>query len=788
MRRTIGFRPIAATLMALLCWSSPASATDLDPTAKGTVTANCERYSVAIEAEGLSSADKNLEYTAPYTVQLSCTGTPTSKSATGTVRLDRPTYPQLGAGAESSSWGVPLDGNCTVTGTATLTPPGNKTITLTSNGSFVCHRPPTIKITKFTNGHDGDDANGVPTAAAGTFGIGTFGVAEVAVGGAITWTYRVTNTGTEPLNNVAVSDNRIGAVTCPKTTLNVGESMDCVVMSTAKDLTQELGIVYGCGSGSADNSKKRPAYVNTGVVTGFGQVSGQKVTDYNASSYCNPPPSNQACGLTLSKTCDIVQPPTADWAGCKGKLQQFSMIWPSSEPAIKISGVANDAPGGVVNPGQRVTFTGPFASNDQIVSISGGRTGQSTFHVSCSDKDMDGLTSTNLAQAQLPGKSQDCGKFEGDGKQGNSSYINSWLLDGLADADGKVLTCSPATVAQTNACSFEPQAAPSCGTGGSFKPTTLTFKYTGGGCSTQNNTQAPGKTSCSGSINPMLPVNVVFPGGTANSVPVGGTFTIPRSGANTLISLSNAGGTENDSVHTSCSQPLVVGDVYYSLTLVAEDNIGAGKDVTYAYKVTNTSGVAATNIVVTDNKLGTIPGSPIASLAAGASKTLTANANITQTTTNIATAVAASCAPGAMSTATVTMLPTPPCSIVQAFEKIDDDKYTITLTNSGNTMATLDTFVLNWPGAATYGSIKEIKLDGSIYKSDKSSLSVGPGVTINAGDWTEDKVAKRQLDPGESRKLEISFKQKWSKNNCSNGTCFSGTATFAQGCAVEIGQ
>ena len=91
------------------------------------------------------------------------------------------------------------------------------------------------------------------------------------------------------------------------------------------------------------------------------------------------------------------------------------MIWPANGGTINISGIANDAPGGVVNPGQRVTFNGPFSSNDNFLTITGAVSGQSVFHVSCSDDDMDG-ENTNDVQPQLPGKAQDCGKFEGNGK------------------------------------------------------------------------------------------------------------------------------------------------------------------------------------------------------------------------------------------------------------------------------------------------------------------------------------------------------------------------------------
>jgi hypothetical protein len=70
---------------------------------------------------------------------------------------------------------------------------------------------PAVELVKSTNG---DDANTAPGPT-------------VQVGSTVTWTYRVTNTGTVPLTGVAVVDDRGVAVSCPGTTLAVGQSMTC---------------------------------------------------------------------------------------------------------------------------------------------------------------------------------------------------------------------------------------------------------------------------------------------------------------------------------------------------------------------------------------------------------------------------------------------------------------------------------------------------------------------------------------------------------------------------------
>ena len=138
--------------------------------------------------------------------------------------------------------------------------------------------------------------------------------------------------------------------------------------------------------------------------------------------------------------------------------------------------------------------------------------------------------------------------------------------------------------------------------------------------------------------------------------------------------------------------------------------------------------------------------------------------------------------PDATDSLTVTVKE-PTCGVAIAFEKLEDDKIKWKITNTSAIVATLETFVLNFPGS--YGVIEKVKLDGDIYKADDSSLVVGPGVVITAGDWTQSDVSKRQLDPGETRDLEVEFTKKGDRNGWVAITVLGGT-TFAEGCAVEF--
>ncbi len=474
------------------------------------------------------------------------------------------------------------------------------------------------------------------------------------------------------------------------------------------------------------------------------------------------------CGLALYKGCEEALPPSTDWASCKGKIQQFTMIWPGPGD-IKISGITNDAPGGVVSPGQKVTFKGPFSVNDQYLNITGAVTGRSTFHVSCSDADMDGRTSTNLSQQQLPGKAQDCGKFEGDGKALSGTWINAWLLDGLVDAEGKVLNCSPEPTEPTNQCSFEVQEPPQCGTGGTYKPSNLTFQYTGTGsdCNYHTDTQAAGKVICTptGNSNTFDATKaatiVAVPGGTFNNVALGGMFTIPRTATNSVFTLTNAGGTETIQVHTSCSQPLKVGDVYYDLTLVAMDGAGAGPEVKYNYTVKNTGSQPLSNITVTDDMLG--PVGIISWLASGASETFSLSAYIAATTTNTATATAGAtgiCTAQASATVSIVPPPGPDVEVSGApLPTVDKNKFYWKLTNSGTDPAILTKVeVFAWP--SQQGKLKKIKLDGDTSADPPDILWRGDLATNPAviSVFTSD-VNKKKIAAGQTRTFTIEFEK-----------------------------
>ena len=107
---------------------------------------------------------------------------------------------------------------------------------------------PEISIVKYVNGQDANTAPGP----------------SITVGGAVTWTYEVTNTGNVPLTGIVVTDDQGVTVTIPKTTLAVGESMTGTGTATAA-AGQYVNIGTATGSfGTIEVTDSDPAYY-TGV-------------------------------------------------------------------------------------------------------------------------------------------------------------------------------------------------------------------------------------------------------------------------------------------------------------------------------------------------------------------------------------------------------------------------------------------------------------------------------------------------------------------------------------------
>jgi hypothetical protein len=169
---------------------------------------------------------------------------------------------EKGASMTCTGHGTAQKGQYANLGTVTGKDPDGKQVTDNDPSHYFGIEPPkpaSIDIEKHTNGQDADTPKGP----------------EILVGAPVLWEYIVTNTGEVALSNVKVVDDQGVAVSCPKTSLVVGESMTCT------------------GHGTAQKGQ----YANLGTVTGK-DPDGKQVTDNDPSHYFGiepPPPGDQGC-------------------------------------------------------------------------------------------------------------------------------------------------------------------------------------------------------------------------------------------------------------------------------------------------------------------------------------------------------------------------------------------------------------------------------------------------------------------------------------------------------------
>ncbi|NNF16502.1 MAG: hypothetical protein HKN70_07120, partial [Gammaproteobacteria bacterium] len=456
---------------------------------------------------------------------------------------------------------------------------------------------------------------------------------------------------------------------------------------------------------------------------------------------------------------------------CDSPIDTLTFIWDGTED-VRIKAWKGDVGSelladidGIV-PGEEISVSGFAGSpNDVYFEVFAAGTdtklGESNFHLSCSDNEMDGP--------------EDCGAPQGDGKSNDAGLINSWLLEGIIDQGG-TLDCTQPPTTGSSSCEFQSFPA-NCDTIDNVD--TLTLVYSGGSCADSQNDQGT-KFVCSGAIDGTLPALVTLANGDSFTVAPGEAFTIPESGSGTEVTLSNAGGTQILDVHTSCSAPLATGDIYGAATLQLINGMGAGTDVIYSYKITNTGASQITSLSAVDVPLGPLSGLP-ATLDPGEMVTVF-NTVFIDTTTNSSVIVdavdsaGASCS--AMDTVDVTIHPPPPCEIVgEGVLELTTDKVKWKLENAGASSATIESITITWPQAIA-GDLLEIKFDGDkIYDID----TTGGTLTLGPGDWIND-PSKRVINPGDLDTLEIKFAN--DIDDLTGQGDYDITVNFEEGCSV----
>ena len=125
----------------------------------------------------------------------------------------------VGESMTCTASGVSAAGQYSNIGRVTASPPTGPDINGADSSHYFGGEPSAkeIDIEKFTNGMDADSPPG-PT---------------LEIGDPVAWTYVVTNTGGRRLTDVSVVDDQGVAVSCPMTTLEVGQSMTCTASGVA---------------------------------------------------------------------------------------------------------------------------------------------------------------------------------------------------------------------------------------------------------------------------------------------------------------------------------------------------------------------------------------------------------------------------------------------------------------------------------------------------------------------------------------------------------------------------
>jgi uncharacterized repeat protein (TIGR01451 family) len=510
-----------------------------------------------------------------------------------------------------------------------------------------------------------------------------------------------------------------------------------------------------------------------------------------------------ACDLTVEKSCAVASGPYI----CTKPITALTMKWNGTQ-AIRIAGMAGVTPFDMdeIQPGDVVTIDGYDGSQGNEVkwniceALSGGPCdsnsvdflGQSDFHLSCSDADMN--------------TSDDCGKPEGDGK-GNISClpagtcINDWILGGIAGPAGSPpLICPDVVDANAASCEVVPtpytcskpiQALTMTWQGGAGFPDPIYVgaQVTRGGATAQTGPISAGQMVTVGGYDGSLGNDVYWDiyGDAALTEKIGqSTFHLSCSDSD-MNDPTDCGKTEGDGKGSRSCSP---GPCVNLWTLQGIAGVGATLDcanpggtgtVTYSYKVTN-NGTAPVTFTLKDDvttaggttTVDVFPGPD--TVDPGTPKMYSMVDKVGETTTDVATAYPdPACGQTfASNPVTVTVPPAPPpqCPTSGEFKATDRDvKWKITAPSGEN--VELMSIMIGWP-AANNGALREIKLGAP--KIFKGSLVNSPQTITSFTGKTKD----RTIEHGKTDELKFHFANKI------DASPYSIEVTFTNGCKLDV--
>ncbi len=393
---------------------------------------------------------------------------------------------------------------------------------------------------------------------------------------------------------------------------------------------------------------------------------------------------DMTCALDLVvEGCVLVPPPAPHDSDCRGKVVRMTLQYTGAGPVA--TSHSQDP--------RKVSVVGDAASTEPVsmlivnkrrdkiwATVSGINIGDEIL-VEAAAANADHLDSeTRVTITDAVGNTIEEVRFHTSCSQplNAGDQFGSLLVASVTSTEGGEVTNDPEPEPEICVKELPAMSGPHC----KGKVRVLSLRYTGGGCGATIHSQDPRKVKCSGDAGNATPVRIVATDNRGDylfldqaGVELGDVVDIialegGRSDlkADTVVRILDGNGAVIEEVkfHTSCSQPLNLGDQFGSFEVFAletTEGIAANEyAVEYTYTVTNNSDFyPVANVSVFDSEFGLVDGSPIAELAPGESAVLTMTVLLSQGTTNTATATgyAELSVCTAMDTETITMAEPP---------------------------------------------------------------------------------------------------------------------------------
>ncbi|MDH3587824.1 MAG: hypothetical protein OEQ74_00325 [Gammaproteobacteria bacterium] len=492
------------------------------------------------------------------------------------------------------------------------------------------------------------------------------------------------------------------------------------------------------------------------------------------------------CKLTLDKTCLVVSTSTDDLA-CSDKISaaRFRYIGPTFDGISQIDIFGTS--------GAVASYSAELVTNETVFADQNGYSIDATLS---GESDLGSKTTISINGVEEVLHTSCSAPFVAgapaplDDPKGDPSP--NWLVEAFIDKDGNIVELPTPEFADS--CEIPAPGDTIC----EKRPTAIQFRYTGGDCLASKNDQPSDKFECEDFASANGPVAIsIFNG---DKIYASISDALPG----TLIdaTAANAGRNDFDSevhieirdsagnllqfvrLHTSCSQPLALGDSFGGMEVTSFTNeeqgtVQSGAEVIYQYVISNTGQIAATNIVVTDTALDPteVPGSPIALLNAGVTEILQATTFVDSPVNGTASLIGyvGEVLCEAEDTTPISIATPPPCSVGSDGFEIKDDAFKWDLSNTGIDTATIESMTISWP--AEFGNIKEIKLEGDKIFAEP----LAPSTAII--DSFSGNIDDRQIEATKTDTLEIKFESKYKEAQPDD---FEITVVFAEGCEITF--